>query len=111
MESRELYKATEHLKNSISWNPDWIHFGTAYEIDFNLIERTIKQLFGSEDFYLVHERTNSRQIKNSRTTDEIKELLGNSNFQLWNLELSKAIEFNNIGVMRIGEKTSYNKPQ
>lgn len=108
MDSRELYKATERLKNTISWNSDWIHFGTDHEIDYNLIKGTINKIFGLQDFYLVLERTNSRQIKNSQIFNEIKELLGKSNFQMWNLELSKAIEFSKIGVLRIGEKTTYN---
>ena len=104
MNSRELYKAVEHLNTTITWSLEWIHFGADSEIDFELIKRTIHEFFGPEDIYLVHERTNSRKIQPSLTIDDIQDLLGTANFQLWNLELTKAIEFNRIGVMRTGRK-------
>lgn len=109
MDSRQLYKAAEHLGTTLTWEKDWIHFGTANEVKYNLIEDLISNFLKSEQINFVHERTNSGTFEASRILSTIKELLGKSNFELWSDSMDRAIQFNRIGVLLKGEKDAHNK--
>ena len=39
----------------------------------------------------------------SAAIEVLNDLMGNADFQLWNLELTKAIRFSKIGVFQLGE--------
>ena len=97
MESRLLYKTTNSIK--VDYN-DWIHFGTEQDIDIKLVDSTISEFFNDTSIYLVFERTNSGAFD----AELFHSILGKKNFFLWDMELSKTIEFKNIGVLRTGIK-------
>lgn len=109
MESRELYKACEHLGTTLTWEKDWIHFGTANEIKYDIIEDLINNFLQGGEINLVHERTNCGTFETTKILSAIKDLIGKSNFELWNDSLERAIQFNRIGVLLKGEKTPYKK--
>jgi hypothetical protein len=43
MDSREMYNATTHLSPLLTWENDWIHFGTGSEIKYDLLEKLIEE--------------------------------------------------------------------
>ena len=104
MDSRQMYQATNHLSSIINWDKDWIHFGTEEQIKFDLIEKLIDDNINSQDILFIQERTNSKKCDRSEIIDLIRPSLGKKNFQIWTMTLEKVIEFNKIGVLRLGQK-------
>lgn len=104
MDSRQLYKAAEHLGTTLTWEKEWIYFGTTNEVKYELIEDLINNFLEGDEINLVHERTNSGTIETTKVLPAIKELLGKSNFELWNYSIERAIQFNRIGVLLKGKK-------
>ena len=106
MESRLLYKATEALSTKLNWlnsgTEEWIHFGTDEHVNRNLVNQKISEHFGGENLYLTFERTNSGLVSNSETQRLFTSILGVKSFFLWNIQLNRAIEFNRIGILRLG---------
>lgn len=43
MDSRQLYSATEHLSNVITWNDGWIHFGTGTGVKYEVVVNKIAE--------------------------------------------------------------------
>ena len=106
MDSRQLYKAAEHLGTTLIWEKNWIHFGTANDVKYDLINELIENFLQSDYINFVHERTNSGAIEADKILSAIKELLGKSNFELWNDSMDRAIQFNRIGVLLKGQKNA-----
>lgn len=104
MDSRQLYMAAEHLGGTLNWEKDWIHFGTGMEVNYKLVEDLIRDFLQGEQINFVHERANSGTFEAIQIIPMIKELLGKSNFELWNDSMERAIQFNRIGVLLKGEK-------
>ena len=104
MDSRELYSAAKHLGILLNWEQDWIHFGTGPEINNDLIDDLINDFLKGEFIHFIHERMNSGTFKQPELSQKIKELLGKSNFELWNESMDRAIQFNQIGVLLKGTK-------
>ena len=104
MDSRQLYKAAEHLGSILTWDNDWIHFGTGSDIKLDLIGKLIEEFLVDEHINLVFERNNSGTYTRSEVIKQIAGLLGKHNFTLWNESLDKAIRFQSIGVLLKGEK-------
>jgi hypothetical protein len=104
MDSREMYNATAHLSSLITWDEDWIHFGTEKEIKFDLLEKLIEEHLSGKDFLFIHGRTTSMQLKNEELIKTIRPFLGTDDFQLWNVTMDKVIRFNKIGVLHLGQR-------
>jgi hypothetical protein len=104
MDSREMYNATNHLTSLITWDNDWIHFGTEDEIKFDLIKQIIKDHLNDNDLLFIHHRTNSGQHNQKVIIDTIKPILGREDFQLWSVLMDKVIQFKKIGVLNLGQK-------
>jgi hypothetical protein len=104
MDSREMYNATAHLSSLISWDNDWIHFGTDKEIKFELLEKLIEEHLKGNDLLFIHGRTTSGQFKKEDIIKTVKPFLGTDDFQLWTVPMDKVIRFNKIGVLHLGQK-------
>lgn len=104
MDSREIYNATAHLSSLITWDGDWIHFGTEKEIKFDLLEKLIEENLSGKDLLFIHGRTTSMQLKNEDIIKTIRPFLGTDDFQLWTVTLDKVIRFNKIGVLHLGQR-------
>jgi hypothetical protein len=87
MDSREMYNATAHLSSLITWDRDWIHFGTEKEIKFDLLEKLIEEHLSGKDLLFIHGRTTSSQLKNEEIIKTIRPFLGTDDFQLWTVTL------------------------
>lgn len=106
MDSRQLYKAAAHLGTTLTWEKEWIHYGTGDEVNLDIIDELINNFLQGDSINLVHERTNSGTIEISKALLTIKGLLGKCNFELWNDSMERAIQFNRIGVLLKGEKNA-----
>lgn len=104
MDSREMYNATTHLKPLVTWDKDWIHFGTENEIKFDLLEKLIDDRLKDNELLFIHRRTTSGQLRKEEIISKIKPLLGTDDFQLWTLTMDKVIQFKKIGVLNVGQK-------
>jgi hypothetical protein len=106
MDSRLLYSATETLKNKLTWIPingeEWLHFGTDLREPFSVIKGYIDKHLGLQDVYIVTNRTESRKLNDKEIENVINEIAGKENFLLWDIDLTKAIDFNKIGILRQG---------
>jgi hypothetical protein len=104
MDSREMYNATNHLTTLVTWDKDWVHFGTEDEVKFDLVKTLIKDHLNDNELLFIHHRTNSGQYNHKIIIDSITHLLGKEDFLLWTTTMDKVIEFNKIGVLRLGQK-------
>jgi hypothetical protein len=104
MDSKQLYNTAKHLNTVITWEKDWIHFGTGKEAKLGLILELVDSFFSGETVTLVHDRQNSREHAKAEVMFEIKNLLGQENFQLCDEKLTKVIKFDKIGVLKLGQK-------
>ncbi|SHH63672.1 hypothetical protein SAMN04488109_4755 [Chryseolinea serpens] len=104
IDSKQLFNAARHLHSTIVYNEDWVHFGTGDQIKLDMIERLIDDHLTSNEILFIQERTNSAQFKKHEIVGRIKPILGKENFQLWMLSMDKMIQFNAIGVLRLGCK-------
>jgi hypothetical protein len=104
MDSKQLYVAAGHLSSNIDWDKDWIHFGTGTDLKKDLVDELIDKFLIDETLNLVHGRQDSGRHFKDEVKNKILDLLGKENFQLWNESLTKVIEFNRIGVLKLGRK-------
>lgn len=104
MDSRQMYNATAHLSPTMSWDNDWIHFGTGNEIKFDLLEKLINDHLKDKELLFIHERTTSGQFKKEEIINTIRPFLGTEDFQLWTVPMDKVIRFKKIGVLHLGQK-------
>lgn len=104
MDSRQLYKAAEHLNQVVSWDKEWMHFGTGNQIKFDVIQNLIGAFLSDDQIVLVHNRTDSACKDTTEIMTAIQGLLGKEEFQLWNSSMDKVIRFDDIGVLLLGRK-------
>lgn len=104
MDSKQLYIASKYLSGVLTWEKDWIHFGTGNDIKRQLISDEIKYFLHSDQIHLIQGRSNSVTIEKADCIQMIDELLGRVSFSVWSKEMDRAILFNHIGVFRKGEK-------
>ncbi|MEN8929417.1 MAG: hypothetical protein ABF242_08710 [Flavobacteriales bacterium] len=106
MESRLLYKTTKLKESSIKWEiingSEWISYFQNKKSNFNLIHNIIEKHLITNEIYLVWERNNSGLIKYKHDKMLRCFLTVKNNFSLWNLDLTKTIEFNEIGIFKYG---------
>jgi hypothetical protein len=98
-----LYSVTNHLISNIIWDHDWIHFGTGKDINRPLINSIINEFFDDEFLYFVQKRNNSMTYRKCDINIIIDSLLGQSEFQLWNISMDRVIRFDEIGVLQLGK--------
>jgi hypothetical protein len=107
LESRLLHKTVSRLRENVNWQDgpliDWKYHGLEDELNFNLIHITIDKHLHSNHIYLIENRTNSKVYNRQELDEKLIEIIGKVDFSLWNLELTRIIEFNKIGVFRVGE--------
>ena len=101
------------MSPKVNWNKlgdsEWIHFGTGVEIDKRIIMREVNKHFNSSSFYLAMQRNDSVQLERESLENEILLLLDKKDFLIWNIDFTKAIEFNHCGILRCGQIPSNNK--
>jgi hypothetical protein len=123
MDTRLIYSTSEKIKLKIDWikpaDTEWIYCGAAGEVKWNVVAEELYSFFDGDAFYVATTRTNSSQADKDDLMSSIQDLVGKKNFIIWNVDFQKAVEFNQIGVFRMGTfnagtnhpslKMSYNK--
>jgi len=104
LDSKQLYIAVGHLSSLVTWESDWIHFGTEGEVKYKLIDEFVDKFLIDESLILICGRQNSGRYNRTEIGDCIQKLLGQESFKLWNESLTRVIDFNSIGVLRLGRK-------
>jgi hypothetical protein len=102
LDSRQLHIAARHLSATVSWDKDWLYFGTGLEMKKELIREIVNRFLPDDNLNLVDGRNNSGTHDRTAIEQQLEMLTGARNFQLWNESLNKVIEFNRIGVLRMG---------
>lgn len=99
-----MYNAAAHLSSMVTWDNDWIHFGTENEIKFDLLKKLIEKHLKEKELLFIQGRTTSGQFKKDEIANKIKPFLGTDDFQLWTVTLDRVIQFKTIGVLLLGQK-------
>jgi len=104
MDSSLIYKTGKHLASTINWEnqPEWIYCGLSGDFKTDLVMEQLQLHFQNASLYIVLDRSLSRQLRQEEAITIIKEYIDKTNFVLWNSNFSKAMEFSNIGVFRLG---------
>ena len=106
MDSKLIYIANEKMKSQVDWpkttDSEWIYFGAASEVNFDIVRQKINSHFTEQLLYISSTRQDSFQTNKENALENIKHILGVQDFVVWNSSFTKAIEFNKIGVLRCG---------
>ncbi|MBT1696036.1 hypothetical protein KK083_04050 [Fulvivirgaceae bacterium PWU4] len=104
MDSRQLHHAASHISQIVTWDKEWLHFGTGSDIKLSLVQELIDEFLKDDTLQLVHDRINSKTIKRTEIVKAIHDLLGQQSFQVWNSTMDKVIKFDRIGVLLTGRR-------
>ena len=106
MDSKLLHIVSERMKSKIIWPKDehlgWTYIGAGNEVKYDLVLELINKHFSDELLYVCCTRQKSFAVEKRNILNDAKTLIGNANFIIWDISFSKAIEFNNIGVLKCG---------
>lgn len=108
MDSKLIYSAAEHMNLIIEWNTNWVHFGTDNSIKYEMITKLIDEFFSEDQLYFVQSRSNSRIFQKIDFIDLYQGFLGKSNFQIWEINFNRCVQFEKIGVLKQGSVKSLN---
>lgn len=106
MESRLIYSAANARAINLEWQKEgeneWIYIGINNELKKEFLLQKIKETFDDKSIFIVLGRTNSKEVNSENIEQEIMPIIGKENFLLCNKSFLTFIEFNSIGVIRIG---------
>jgi hypothetical protein len=106
MDSRLIYKTSQHLQSQVSWEKvsesEWIYCGTLGEVKYDIVESHLNIFFKTEKAYVSITRKDSFDINKATLFESIKDIIGSKDFFIWNEDFKKVIEFSKIGVFRKG---------
>ena len=108
MDSKLLYSGSEGMKHKVSWNritseSEWTYIGEGSNINMTMVLNSINCHFSNPLLYVCWTRQNSFEATKEHVEIGIKELLGRQDFFIWDSKFKLVIEFNKIGVMRLGQ--------
>ena len=101
MDSHLIYTVSSYLKRKANWN-EWIYCGVGDDIKEDIVSNAINKYFQDSILFYVSTRKESSEINKQDIVERIKKDLPQYELYLWDTTFKKAIEFNKIGVMRIG---------
>lgn len=107
VESRIIFEKSEYLKFKVIWpkvnDSEWIYFGDGNDVIYDIVLRQFEIHFLNPALFISFNRTNSFETTINMAITTLQHLLGRENFIAWDDSFTKAIEFNNIGVLRFGQ--------
>ena len=97
------------MRSNLKWlNEDedlgWIYCGAGDDVKKEFVQNIINEHFTEIELYVAHERNNSFLTTKDNVIAAIKNILGKENFAIWDKSFNKVVDFNKIGVLRIGKK-------
>ncbi len=108
MDSKLIYIACRKLIGKVSWtkisnDSEWIYFGDGNNINKLLVYEIINNHFTESELLIAWTRQGSVQVNRIEINKSIDNILGYHDFSIWDNHLRKVIDFNLIGVLRIGK--------
>ena len=107
MDSRLIYAGAK-MRQNINWKiaseDESIHIGTGEGIKRELVLQKLEETFNDENVFISLGRRDSKELKTEEFESEVLARIGELGFIVCNKTFTKFIDFNPIGVLRIGEK-------
>ncbi len=107
MDSRIIFEKSEFFKFKVTWpkvtDSEWIYFGSGKDVNYDIVLRQFEIHFPTPALFISFNRINSFETKINMAKVTLEHLIGKENFIAWDDSFTKAIEFNNIGVLRCGQ--------
>lgn len=107
MDCRLIYETSKHLKSKIQWNrakeSEWIYCGSSGEVKFDIVLKHIRDHFTDSKLYVILTRNDAFEIDKEYIFEAVEDLIGSSDFFIWDIRFEKVIEFNKIVVFREGK--------
>lgn len=79
-----------------------MHFGTDAERAMGKIKEVIDSTFAEHNLLFAHERLDSQDVPRVDVLKIIMPFIGSDSFQLWDKQMTKVVDFNRIGILRVG---------
>jgi|GEM_PF-1276700 len=106
LDSRLIFSVSSHKKiDWLNWtteNGAWVYFGSQNNVNERTVISNIHQMFQEEYLYLARSRNNSCCVEKKDIMPAISDILCHEDFRIWNLDFTSVIEFNKLGVLRLG---------
>lgn len=109
MESRLIYKTSQHYIHKVEWlnrtyeNGGWIFIGDGDNVDKKQVLNSIAKHLTDEILYISFTRNDSRIAPKTDIELAIADILGRYDFSIWDRDFKHVINFNKNGVMRVGK--------
>jgi hypothetical protein len=85
---------------------EWIYFGDGTNVKKTIVVEIINTHFIESRLLVSWTRQESFQVERDEIEKSIERILGLESFLIWDTNFKKVIEFNHIGVLRVGEVSS-----
>jgi hypothetical protein len=106
VDSKNIFISSQTFLKNIQWQKtdpesEWIYIGN----DAQEIKLLFDNIFSKEQLlYLVTDRHQSRQGNKMSILEQAKAYILANDFLVWDIHFSKVIEYNKIGVYRVGKR-------
>lgn len=106
MDSKNIYISYQHYSNEVEWEmheeSEWIYFGAKEEFKKEKAIELIYSFFEESELYFITDRRSSILIEKNIGIEKIMEAIDEYDPALANVDFSKIMEFDKIGVVRKG---------
>jgi len=107
MESRLIYIMSEKRKPQVLWvrhtDTEWVYFGDGKEVKHHIVKEILDNHFSEKYLCVCLTRIGSFEVCKDEFFDKTAGYLGYQNFIIWNASFDLTVEFNRIGVLRVGQ--------
>jgi hypothetical protein len=107
IDTRLVHKTGEKMLPLVEWEKhdgeEWVYIGHPDEFDDTKVDALILTHFGNEDIFIVVDRQNAHSIRSVDAMVMVKSILRNQDVNLWNKKFTRAMEFTQTGMVRIGQ--------
>ncbi len=110
MDSRLIHKFDEVHHPQVVWTrkdasaeSEWVYCGLGPDLNREVIMNAVEQQFHFEAVYLKQERNNSMVLTIPELLSKLETYIG-QDFCVWDSKFENVIEFNEVGVFRVGRR-------
>ncbi|SEW51862.1 hypothetical protein [Chitinophaga arvensicola] len=108
MDTKNIFIACSHYAGRIKWvmhnRNEWSYIGVGDDYNEDKVNKIIAQHFPDSTIYLVIDRHHSFLTPTATAAQTIREPLQKNNLTLSNLDFTKMMVFDRIGVVKYGER-------
>lgn len=107
-DSRLLFETNKTYINKVEWidfdnnGSEWKYLGIDENINETDIESIINKFFKTDNFNLIISRNESLNIDKNELLTKVLKIFRSTDFTIWDTNFNKIVEFNKIGIYRIG---------